>query len=153
MSQRECLRCGKITIRLYGASLSCQLQKSILCNIIHVRLNVFEEMDLHAVYQGWPTSGPHAACEVILCSPRCNKFVSRFFKFLVFFYRLNYICYQNTPKLYLFFLLWAYHPKTCIANASKICQLFRFGLHPYKLAALRATIGLIYHLMLSHQTY
>jgi len=23
-----------------------------------------------------------------------------------------------------------YHPKTCIANASKICLFLRFGLHP-----------------------
>jgi len=28
-------------------------------------------------------------------------------------------------------------------NAWEICQFFRFGLHPYKLATLRATIGLI----------
>jgi len=36
-------------------------------------------------------------------------------------------------------------PKNCVTNASKICQCFRFGLglHPYKLATLRATIGLI----------
>jgi len=34
-------------------------------------------------------------------------------------------------------------PKNCITNASKICQFSRFGLHPYKLATLRATIGLI----------
>jgi len=40
-------------------------------------------------------------------------------------------------------------PKNFITNASKICQLFRFGLHPYKLATLRAPIGLIYHLVLS----
>jgi len=100
----------------------------------------FEEMDLHAIDQGCPARGPHAAREVFLCGPRCNKFVSRFFKFLVFFYRLKYICHQNTPKLYLLFLLWAYHPKTCITNASKICQLFRFGLRPYKLATLRATM-------------
>ena len=30
-----------------------------------------------------------------------------------------------------------------MTNASKICKFFRFGLHPYKLATLRATIGLI----------
>jgi len=30
-----------------------------------------------------------------------------------------------------------------MANSSKICQFFRFGLHSYKLAALRATIGRI----------
>ena len=46
-------------------------------------------------------------------------------------------------KLYLLLLLWAYHPQTCITDAAKICQFFRIGLHPYKLAALRATIGLI----------
>jgi len=34
-------------------------------------------------------------------------------------------------------------PKSCKANASKISQFFRFGSHPCKLAALRATIGLI----------
>jgi len=36
-------------------------------------------------------------------------------------------------------------PKNCITNASQICQMFRFGLHPYKLATLRlrATISLI----------
>jgi len=33
--------------------------------------------------------------------------------------------------------------QTYITNASKICQFFRFGLHPYKLTTLRATIGLI----------
>jgi len=67
----------------------------------------------------------------------------RLSKFFVFFYRLKYICHQNTPKLYLLFLLWAFHPKTCITKASKICKFFRYGLHPYKLARLRATIGLI----------
>jgi len=113
----------------------------------------FEEMDLHAVDQGCPTRGPHAGGEVVSCGPRCIKFVSRFFEFLVFFYRLKYICHRNTPKLYLLFLLWAYHLKTCITKASKICQLLRFCLHPYKLATLRATIGLIYHLVLSHKTY
>ena len=46
-------------------------------------------------------------------------------------------------KLYLLFLLRAYHPKACITNASKICQFLRFGSHPYKLATLRANIGLI----------
>jgi len=80
---------------------------------------------------------------VVLCGPRCNKFVSRLFKFLVFFYRLKYICHQTTPKLHLLFLLWAYHPKTCMTNASKICQFLKFGLHPHKLTTLRATIGLI----------
>jgi len=34
-------------------------------------------------------------------------------------------------------------PKTCITNASKICQSFRFGVHPYKMATLRATVALI----------
>jgi len=29
--------------------------------------------------------------------------------------------HQNTPKLYLLFLLWAYHRKTCITNALKQC--------------------------------
>jgi len=95
------------------------------------------------VGQGCPTRGPHAAREVVLSGPLCNKFVSRLFKFLVFFYRLKYIYHQTTPKLYLLFLLWTYHPKTCTTNASKICQLFRFGLHPFKPATLRATIGLI----------
>jgi len=95
------------------------------------------------VGQGCPTRGPHAAREVVLSGPLCNKFVSRLFKFLVFFYRLKYIYHQNTPKLYLLFLLWTYHPKTCTTNASKICQFFRFGLHPFKPATLRATIGLI----------
>jgi len=84
-----------------------------------------------------------AAREVVLSGPRCNKFVSRLFIFLVLCYRLKYICHQNTPTSYLLFLLWAYHPQTCITNASKICQFFRFGLHPHKLATLRATIGLI----------
>ena len=69
--------------------------------------------------------------------------ISRLLKFLVFFYRLRCICHQNTPKLYLLFLLWAYHPNTCITNASKICQFLRFSFHPYKLATLRAAIGFI----------
>jgi len=30
-----------------------------------------------------------------------------------------------------------------MSNTSKICQFYRFGLHPYKLTTLRATIGLI----------
>jgi len=55
------------------------------------------------------------------------------------YYRPKYICHQNTPKLYLLFLLWAYHPKACITIASKICEFFRFGLHTYNLATLRAT--------------
>ena len=67
---------------------------------------------------------PNLQAEVVLSGPRSIKFVSRLLKFLVFFYRLKYICHQNTPKLYLLFLLWAYHPKTCITNASKICQFF-----------------------------
>ena len=96
-----------------------------------------------------------AALEVVLSGPRCNKFISRLFNLLVFFYRLKYICQQNTPKLYLLFLLWAYHPKTCTKSTSKICQVFRFGLHPYKLATLRATIGLIitscYRVRLTHK--
>ena len=90
-----------------------------------------------------PWAACHAAPEVVLSGPRCNKFVNRLFKFLVFFYKLKYICHQNAPKLHLLLLLWAYDPKTCFKNASKIRQLFRFGLHPYKLATLRATIGLI----------
>ena len=32
-----------------------------------------------------------------------------------------------------------------------MCQFFRFGLHPYKLATLRATI--YYHVVLSHKNY
>ena len=67
-----------------------------------------------------------------------------FSNFLVLFCTLKYICHQNTPKLCLLFLLWAYYPKTCITNVSKICQFFRFGLHPHKLAALCATIELIF---------
>jgi len=100
-----------------------------------------------------PTCKPHAACEVVFSGSRRNKFLSRLLKFLVFFYRIRYICHQNTPKLYLLFLLWANHSKTCIVNTSKICQFFRFGLHPYQLATLRATIGLIitscYHINLA----
>jgi len=38
----------------------------------------FEEMDLHAIDQG-------CAAREVLCGLRCNKFVSRFFKFWVFF--------------------------------------------------------------------
>jgi len=37
------------------------------------------------VGKGCPTRGPHAAPDVVLSGPRCNKFVSRLFKFLVFF--------------------------------------------------------------------
>jgi len=96
-------------------------------------------IQIYYVNQGCPTRGPHAAREVVLSGPPYNKFVSRLFHVLVFFYRLKYICHKNTPKLYLLFLLWAYHPKTCITNALKICQFFRFGLHPYKLATLSAT--------------
>jgi len=66
------------------------------------------------VQQGCP------AREVVLSGPQCTKLVSRLCKFLVLFYRLKYICHQNTPKLYLLFLLWAFHPKTCITNTSKI---------------------------------
>ena len=55
--------------------------------------------------------GLHAAHKVVLNGPRSNKFVSRLFKFLAFFYRLKYICHQNTPKLYLLSPLWAYHQK------------------------------------------
>ena len=84
-----------------------------------------------------------AACEVIISDPRCNKLVSRLFEFLVFFYRLKYICHQNTPKLYLLYLLWAYNPKNCITNASIICQFIRNGSYPYKLATLRATISVL----------
>jgi len=68
----------------------------------------------------------------------------------------HYICmvkheFQHTAMVsfnviiqicYLLFLLWAYHPKTCITNVSKICQFFRFGLHPYKLATRRTSIEL-----------
>jgi len=103
----------------------------------------FEVMDFHDIDQGCRSRGPHAAREVVLCGPWCKKFVSRLFKFFVFFYRLKYTCHQNTPNLYLLFLLWAYHRNTWITNASKICQLFRFGLHPYKLATLHATMGII----------
>jgi len=43
-------------------------------------------------------------------------------------------------------------PKNLLTDASKIRQFFRFGLHPYKLTTLRATIGLIiiscYHIKL-----
>jgi len=85
----------------------------------------------------------HAAHEVVLSGPRCKMFVSRIFKYLVFFFRLKCICHQNTPNLYLLFVLWAYHLKTCVTNASNICQFFRFGLQPCKLATLRATIGLV----------
>ena len=91
----------------------------------------------------WDKVAQPPAPELVLSVPRCNKFVSILFKFLVFFYTLKYICHQNTPKLYLLFLLWAYHRKPCRTNASKMCQFFRFGLHPYKLATPRATIGLI----------
>jgi len=31
------------------------------------------------LHQGCPTRGPHAAREVDLSGPRCNKFVSRLF--------------------------------------------------------------------------
>jgi len=120
--------------------------------IIHVRLNVFWSNGFACHRPRLPNRGPYAAREVVLCGPRCDEFVSRFLKFFIF-YRLKYTCHQNTPKLYLLFLLWAYHPKTCITNASKISQLFRFGLNPYKLATLRATTGLIYRLVLSHKTY
>jgi len=75
---------------------------------------------------------------------RRNKFVSR----LYIFGRLKYICYQNTRKWYLLFLLWAYHPKTCVTNASKIYQFFRFGLHPYKLATIGLIITLCYRIKL-----
>ena len=95
-----------------------------------------------------------AAQEVVLNGPRCHQFVSRLLKFLVFFYGLKCICHQNTPKLYLLFLLWAYHPQTCITSDAKICQFFRFGLLPYKLAILRATTGLITSwYRIKHKTY
>ena len=55
--------------------------------------------------------GLHVALKVVSSGPRCNKFVRRLFTFFEFFYRLKYICHQNTPKLYLLSLLWAYHPK------------------------------------------
>jgi len=89
----------------------------------------------------------------VLSGLHCNKFASRLLKFFIVFYRLKYICHQNTPKLYLLFLLWAYHPKTCITSASKICQFFRFGLHPYKLATMRArSYRAHYYLVLSCKT-
>jgi len=44
-------------------------------------------------------------------------------------------------------------PTSWLANGLAYVWLFRFGLHPYMLATLRATIGLIYHLVLSHKTY
>ena len=94
----------------------------------------------------WPPAGdgPAAAPEVVLSRPRCNKFVSRLFKFLVFFYRLKYNCHQNTPKLYLLFLLWAYDPKTCIKkNLENMSTFLIWFKYPYQLATLRATIGLI----------
>ena len=42
---------------------------------------------------------------------------------------------------------------TCVTNGSKICQFFRFGLHPYNLATLHATIATHYHLVyrIKHQ--
>jgi len=47
------------------------------------------------VKQACPTHGPR----VVLSGPRFNKFVSRLFKFFLFFCRLKYICHQNTSKL------------------------------------------------------
>ena len=82
-----------------------------------------------------PNHGPHATPEVVLCGPRCNKFASRLFS-LYFFIRLKYICHQIKPK--------SCTQNTCIINALNISQCFRFGLHTYKLATLRATIGLIF---------
>jgi len=63
-------------------SLSSQLQRSILCNKIHVKLNVFW---INGFAWHRPRL-PHAVREVVLCGPRCHKFVSRFFKFLVVFF-------------------------------------------------------------------
>jgi len=40
---------------------------------------------VQAVGKGCPTRGPHAAPEVVLSGPRCNKFLSRLFKFHAFF--------------------------------------------------------------------
>ena len=85
------------------------------------------------------------APEVVLSGPRCNKFLSKLFEFLVFFCRIKYICHQNTLKLYLLFLLWAYHPKTCEQTLKKYVNFLDLVyIHTCSaLATLRATIGLI----------
>ena len=51
------------------------------CNFIHSHI----VETLVSVHQGCPTRGPHAAREVVSSGPRCDKFVSRLFKFLVYF--------------------------------------------------------------------
>jgi len=43
-------------------------------------------------------------------------------------------------------------PSKNLTNALKICQFFRFGLHPYKLATL-CNYRTHYDLVLSHKTY
>jgi len=100
-----------------------------------------------ALDQGCPT----AAREVVLSGPRCNKFVSRLFKFSVCFYRLKYICHEKTPKLHLLFLLWAYHPKTCTTKASKICQFF-IWFTSIQAGNSAYNYRTHYHLVLSHKT-
>ena len=62
----------------------------------------------------------------------------RLFEFFAFFIGSN-IFSIKTPQNHT--CCFCYQPKTCITNASKMCQIF--GLHPYKLklATLHATIG------------
>jgi len=52
--------------------------------------------------------GLHVALKVVSSGPRCNKFVSRLFEIFELFYRLKYICHQNTPKLYLLVMVMVY---------------------------------------------
>ena len=66
--------------------------------MIRERCAGLSRMDVDVV-QGCPTRGPHAAREVVLSGPRCNKFVSRLFKFLVFFYSQVYLPSKHTKIL------------------------------------------------------
>jgi len=82
------------------------------------------------------------------------KFVSTLFRFLVYFYRLKYICHQNTPKLYLLFLLWTYLPKTCRYNKLfENMSIFRFRFTPIQAGNGACNYRTHYHLVLSHETY
>jgi len=98
-------------------------------------------------FRWWSTCGP----EVVLCGPRCNEFVGRLFKFLVFFTGSSMFAIK-THQYYT--CCFCYGPTTenlCnkrFENMS-IFKIWFTSTQAQKLAILRAT----YHLVLPHKTY
>jgi len=87
----------------------------------------------YSVNQGCPTRGQ-----------RCNKFISRFFIFCSTFSKAQVYLPSKHTKIKPVVSVMSLPPKNLYnKRLTKICQFFRFGLHPYKLATLRATIGFI----------